>query len=168
MDLDLQKATFRRVREDEVEHISDMAARAWRPVFESFRQMLGDALFDTMNADWEANKADQVRQAAVHRPDGVYVTEIDGRILGFMTFWIDEGGQMGRIGNNAVDPDWQGHGIGTFQNSRVLELMRERGVRVAQVTTGGDDSHAPARRAYEKAGFSRFTPSVTYYMQLNE
>lgn len=168
MEVDLQKAIFRQVRTDEVEQIAAMAVRAWRPVFESFHRMLGDALFDAVNADWEANKANQVRQAATHRPDNVHVTEIDGKVVAFMTFWVDQDGGGGRIGNNAVDPEWQGHGIGTFQNDRVLQLMREHGVRVVQVTTGGDESHAPARRAYEKAGFSRFTPSVTYYMQLGD
>ena len=34
------------------------------------------------------------------------------------------------------------------------------GMRAATVSTGGDDSHAAARRAYEKAGFSARIPSV--------
>ena len=34
------------------------------------------------------------------------------------------------------------------------------------VTTGLDDGHAPARRAYEKAGFEKNLPSLTYYKKL--
>jgi hypothetical protein len=37
---------------------------------------------------------------------------------------------------------------------------------VATVSTGGDPSHAPARRAYEKAGFGPAIPSVSLYKLL--
>ncbi|MEM9257441.1 MAG: GNAT family N-acetyltransferase, partial [Pseudomonadota bacterium] len=36
------------------------------------------------------------------------------------------------------------------------------GMRVATVATGGDPSHLPARKAYEKAGFNVQIPSVWY------
>jgi hypothetical protein len=42
----------------------------------------------------------------------------------------------------------------------VVAQMRAAGMRVATVSTGGDPSHAPARRAYEKAGFNVGIPSV--------
>jgi hypothetical protein len=35
-------------------------------------------------------------------------------------------------------------------------------MQAATVSTGGDPSHAPARRAYEKAGFSAQIPSVWF------
>ena len=41
-----------------------------------------------------------------------------------------------------------------------VERMREAGMHVAVVSTGGDASHALARRAYEKAGFTVGIPSV--------
>jgi hypothetical protein len=41
-----------------------------------------------------------------------------------------------------------------------ITRMKEAGMRVATVATGGDASHAPARRAYEKAGFAVQIPSV--------
>jgi hypothetical protein len=42
----------------------------------------------------------------------------------------------------------------------VLERMREAGMRVATVSTGGDSSPAPARRADQKAGFNVGIPSI--------
>jgi hypothetical protein len=41
-----------------------------------------------------------------------------------------------------------------------IAQMKEAGMRVATVGTGGDPSHAPARRAYEKVGFAVQIPSV--------
>jgi hypothetical protein len=39
-------------------------------------------------------------------------------------------------------------------------------MRFAKVHTGLDPSHAPARRAYEKAGFTTQLPTVDYYRKL--
>ncbi len=39
--------------------------------------------------------------------------------------------------------------------------MRPEGLRYAQVTTGLDDGHAPARRPYAKAGFEKGLGSIT-------
>ncbi len=47
-----------------------------------------------------------------------------------------------------------------------LHAMREAGMRVATVGTGGDASHVPARRAYEKAGFGPAIPSLYLYRSL--
>ena len=44
--------------------------------------------------------------------------------------------------------------------NRILEIA------LAALGTGGDPSHAPARRACEKAGFDRAIPGVTYYKGL--
>jgi len=38
---------------------------------------------------------------------------------------------------------------------------------VVSVTTGLDYAHEPARKAYQRAGFSRKLESVTYYMELD-
>jgi GNAT superfamily N-acetyltransferase len=65
--------------------------------------------------------------------------------------------EVGEIGPNAVDPTHAGQGIGTAMYEFALADMRAAGLKVA---TGGDRSHAPARRAYRKAGFDREIPSV--------
>jgi hypothetical protein len=44
--------------------------------------------------------------------------------------------------------------------------MRANGMKLAAVDTGGDPSHAPARRSYEKAGFDRSISSVHYFKDL--
>ena len=63
-------------------------------------------------------------------------------------------------GGADVDPAHAGRGIGTAMYAFALARMKEAGIRVATVATGGDASHAPARRAYAKAGFSAEIPSV--------
>jgi hypothetical protein len=48
----------------------------------------------------------------------------------------------------------------------VLARMRALGMEAATVGTGADPSHAPARRAYEKAGFGPALPSLWLYRLL--
>lgn len=159
---------FRPVREEEIERVAEIAVRAWQPIFGYYREALGEDLFARLHTGWEERKAEQVRRAAHARPDCVYVTEIDGAVVGFITFSTDGATGVGEIGNNAVDPECQARGVGTAQHREVLRMMRECGMHAARVTTGLDPAHAPARRSYEKAGFDRSTSSVTYYMDLEE
>jgi GNAT superfamily N-acetyltransferase len=65
-----------------------------------------------------------------------------------------------------VQPAHAGLGIGTAMYEHVLARMRALGMAVATVGTGGDPSHAPARRAHEKAGFGPAIPSITLYRLL--
>jgi GNAT superfamily N-acetyltransferase len=62
-------------------------------------------------------------------------------------------------------PDYQNDGIGTALNEYAIDKMREAGMRLAVVETGGDESHAPARRSYEKAGYTGL-PLVRTYQKL--
>jgi GNAT superfamily N-acetyltransferase len=87
-------------------------------------------------------------------------------VVGFVTFRCDQERRVGRVGNNAVDPGFQGRGIAPRLYAHVLDRMRALGMKAAMVQTGGDPSHAPARRAYEKAGFTARVTWVDYYQGL--
>ena len=76
--------------------------------------------------------------------------------------------KIGIISNNAVDPCCGVKGVGQEMYRAVLEYFRKAGMLLAQVTTGLDEAHAPARRAYERAGFGLHTESVTYTMKLGK
>lgn len=96
----------------------------------------------------------------------VLVVTLGGRVVGFVSFTLDADKRTGEIGSNAVRPEHAGKGIGGWMYEHVLGRMRERGMALATVGTGGDPSHAPARRAYEKAGFGPAIPSVVLYKLL--
>ena len=90
----------------------------------------------------------------------LYVADLAGAVIGFVSVQLNSNTQVGEIGLNAVHPSYAGKGVGTAMYDFALERMKEMGIRVATVATGGDASHAPARRAYEKAGFAVRIPSV--------
>ena len=72
---------------------------------------------------------------------------------------------MGEIYMVAVDPDFQGHGIGSALIEFALAWMKDAGMSVAMVETGCDPGHAPARRTYEKVGFG-LLPIARYFKKL--
>jgi len=65
-----------------------------------------------------------------------------------------------------MHPAHAGQGIGAAMYAFVLERMKSAGMKAATVGTGGDPSHAPARRAYAKVGFGPAIPSVSLYRLL--
>ena len=152
---------------EDVERMVEIAVAAWAPVFASFRELIGEDIYAIESPNPEESKAQQIRRVCdPENPTIVRVVEGGGQVVGFVTFRADPETQMAVIGNNAIHPDFQSMGIGTQMYEHAFEYMRSLGVRYVKVFTGGDPSHAPARRAYEKAGFDRKVPHVEYYREL--
>ena len=107
-----------------------------------------------------------MREFSLANPGCVLVSELAGEVVGFITFTLDRERKIGVIGNNAVRPEHAGKGIGSAQYLAVLEIFRREGMQFACVTTGLDEAHAPARRAYEKVGFVPVLSFVEYMMVL--
>ena len=94
------------------------------------------------------------------------MAEWDGVVVGFVSLSMDPNESVGEIGLNAVHPDYGCRGIGRGLIDFALARMKDRGMVAAKVATGGDRSHAPARRTYEKAGFTSAIPSLTMFKLL--
>lgn len=142
-------------------------ARAFTPVFRSLRQILGARIAEVALKDAEKEQEKLLAElCAADTSQRVFVACRDGQPVGFAAVSLDHDRKLGEIGLNAVDPAHAGRGIGTALYRRALEEMKAAGMQVATVGTGGDPSHAPARRAYEKAGFGPMLPSQWLYREL--
>jgi ribosomal protein S18 acetylase RimI-like enzyme len=130
--------------------------------------MLGEGIYRLIWPDWRAGQTEAVQTVCVDSDKTtVYVAEADGRAVGFVAYVLNPEAKTGEVQLLAVHPQYQNQGIGTQLNSFVLDRMKESGVRLARVETGGDPSHAPARRSYEKAGYTAL-PLVRYFKDLTE
>jgi ribosomal protein S18 acetylase RimI-like enzyme len=136
---------------------------AWVPVFRSFKQVLGPEIYSLIWPDWEKGQKEGVEKVC-QDPEkySVWVADLDGTAVGFVAVKLHEDDKTGEIVLLAVHPDYQNRGIGTDLNVFALERMKESGMKMTVVETGGDPGHAPARRSYEKAGFTGL-PLVRYY-----
>ena len=144
----------------------NIANRAWREIYKMFREAYGDELFQLTIPDEANSKGNQIKSYCERHPEWVFICEEADRIVGFVTFSLDTDSKTGSIGNNAKDPDCELKGIGQQMYKAVFEYFRKHGMVYAKVHTGLDYAHAPARRAYERAGFHISHKDVDYYMKL--
>jgi GNAT superfamily N-acetyltransferase len=161
--------SIRSLREPDVEDVVRLSLLAWSPVFESFECLMGPKVFSTRYPDWQASQGKLVEDTCAD-PErfAVYVAEVGGAPVGFVAYTMDAETKIGQIYLLAVHPEHQRRGIGTELNNFALDRMREGGMQVAYVGTGGDPSHAPARRSYQKAGFDVAVPGVHYFQDLQQ
>jgi ribosomal protein S18 acetylase RimI-like enzyme len=134
---------------------------AFAPVFASFRSILGEEIYNLAQARDDKAQG-ELLPSFFTRGSGweVYAAEQAGVVVGFVSVQLNNETRVGEIGLNAVHPDHAGKGVGTTMYEFALARMKEAGMQVATVATGGDPSHGAARRAYEKAGFAVHIPSV--------
>jgi GNAT superfamily N-acetyltransferase len=155
---------IRPYEESDLETIVEFSLRAWEPVFESLRQVVGDAIFDRLHQpDWRAAQAEGVRSSCVTSDErDVFVAVADGRPVGFAAVVLNAfHGRMGVVDIIAVDPRYQRRGIARQLMDRSVDHMRARGMDIAAVGTGGDTGHGAARALYESLGYTAL-PGVRY------
>lgn len=150
---------------DDIDAVVEFALRAWTPVFRSFRQVLGDEIYRRVYPDWITSQARAVEAVCRDLSARVWVAEVDTDLGGFVAVVFGDDASVGEIDMLAVDPDHQRRGIGSALTSVAADHIRSTGATVVTVGTGGDPGHAPARRTYERAGFTAL-PLVRYYKAL--
>ncbi len=96
----------------------------------------------------------------------VWVAEAEGhRVVAFAAAILHPDQLLGEISMIAVDPDHQREGLGRALTEHATEWLRNAGMRVAMVETGGDPGHGPARRLYQAAGYTTL-PVARYFKAL--
>ena len=160
----------RRIRpfEDrDTEAVVGLSLRAWAPAFASLEQTLGSEIFRRQHPDWREDQRRAVEEVCATKKGRVWVAEAGvGAVAGFVAVELDNPERgMGEICMLGVDPDHQGGGLGTALTEFALDRLKDAGMRVAMVETGGDPGHAAARRTYEKAGCT-LLPIARYFKNL--
>ena len=146
--------------------VVDLSLRAWAPVFASLEQALGYEIFKRQHPDWREDQHRAVEEVCAAKKGRVWVAQLGTSAVGFVAVELHHPERsMGEITMLAVDPDYQGGGIGTALTEFALGRLKDAGMRVAMVETGGDPGHAPARRTYEKAGYIQL-PIARYFKNL--
>lgn len=159
---------IREIHADDLDTVKQFTVRAFEPIFASFAQIMGANIFSTVYPDWKALQSSLVDMFYKDEKSRVWVADVNGEPVGLIVYQLNKGGDhIGEIEFLVVHPDYQNDGVGTALNNYVLSKFRAAGMKVAVVGTGGDPSHAPARKAYEKVGFKPL-PNVWYFQHLDE
>ena len=124
---------IRQYEESDLEAIVTFSLRAWQPVFDSLRQVLGDAIFMRLHQpEWTAVQAEAVRSSCTSDERDVFVAVADGLPVGFAAVALNafhEG--MGVVDIIGVDPGYQRRGIARQLMERAAEHMRAHLGRLA-------------------------------------
>ncbi|WP_333190119.1 GNAT family N-acetyltransferase [Microcoleus sp. Pol7_A1] len=143
-----------------------LSLRAWAPVFDSIQNAMdADVYREFYPDDWRASQQKAVEDVCAAEDTNVWVAIDAGSTVGFIAVKLHLDSRMGEIYMVAVDPDFQGRGIGTALTEFALLWMKNAGMSVAMVETGGDPGHERARRTYEKVGFG-LLPIARYFKKL--
>ena len=150
----------------DINDLVQLSLLAWAPVFAAWERILGPELYPiAIYPDWRKGQKEVVEKICNDEKITTWVAEVDGKVVGFVAYELNDITKIGEVQLLAVHPEYQNHGIGTQLNLFALQKLKEGGMKLAVVGTGGDEGHAPARKSYEKAGYTGL-PLVRYYKAL--
>jgi GNAT superfamily N-acetyltransferase len=148
--------------------VLDLSIRAWTPVFAAMPGTVPSFVYRNFYPDgWEARQLADLAAVLDDEAEGCEVLEVDGSVVGWICTRLHPEDAMGEVYVLAVDPDHQGRGYGTVLMSHAEQRVAAAGMRMVMVETGGDPGHAPARAAYESAGYRQW-PVARYFKDLTE
>lgn len=141
----------------------DLVVRIWKPVFVGIQQSLPSFVYQSFYPDgWEQRQRSDVG-ALLDEAEGRSWVAVDGdALIGLIVAQAHPEDRMGEIVIVGVHPDRQRCGVAAALTDVALDWMRGRDLAFAMAETGEDPGHAPARRAYERLGFTKW--SVARYV----
>jgi ribosomal protein S18 acetylase RimI-like enzyme len=161
----MQHVTARRGTAHDLAAVQAVNLAAFEPIHQSFAEILGPRVNSLAFPDWPQRQLRELEEL-VEKPNAVlFVAETNSQVVGFVVIEVDEETLVGELSMIAVHPDSRRQGIGAMLNDLALQVMREAGMKLAELETGGDPAHAPARRSYERAGYTAL-PVVRYFKEL--
>jgi ribosomal protein S18 acetylase RimI-like enzyme len=114
--------------------------------------------------DWRWRKARHVNDDVEANPEGVFVAEENGRVLGYITTRIDREVSKGRIPNLAVDEQARGRGLGRRLIEHALEYFRREGMAYVMIETMANN--AVGQHLYPSCGFVEAGRQIHYALKL--
>ena len=116
--------------------------------------------------DWRWRKARDVDADVAANAEGVFVAEVDGEVVGYISTRVNRDTRIGGIPNFSVLPQCQKQGIGRALASAALEYLREQGMQLARIETL--EQNAVGRHFYPQLGFREIARQIHFAMPLGE
>ena len=116
--------------------------------------------------DWKARKAAHVDEDAAVNPEGIFVWEENGEVIGYITTRLFPDALIGQIPNISVLPGHQGKGIGKALMKAAFDYFDAQGMKVAKIETL--DQNDIGRNFYPSTGFKEVAHQIHYAMPLSD
>lgn len=154
---------IRLFRPDDLQRLKELTTICFDGV--SIDRNIEDKFGSIGDQDWRFRKLRHIdADVAGDNARGVFVCEDDGQIVGFITTRLDRDSRIGWIPNMAVDPKYQGRGLGRRMMEHALEFMRAEGMEAAKIETL--EQNPVGSRFYPEVGFEEVGRQIHYLMRL--
>ena len=114
--------------------------------------------------DWKTRKALHIDVDAEANPNGIFVAEIEDKVVGYITTRIDIITKIGQIPNLAVLPDFQQKGLGQQLIQVALDYFKAEGMAMAKIETLAQNPVGTT--FYPKMGFAEVARQIHYVQSL--
>ena len=149
------------------EALLDISLRAWGSVFPRMHNDVPEFVYDAFYPQgWQQRQLNDLKEVLDQEPQNVSVALEGEHPVAWVCTRIHPEDQMGEIYVIAVDPEYQRRGVGQQLMEHAYAQIKDAGMRMVMVETGGDSGHAPARALYESEGFVRW-PVARYFKDLS-
>src|SRR5207248_1339657 len=115
--------------------------------------------------DWRWRKARHIDADVAANPDGVFVAEAEGEVVGYVTTRVDREAGLGQIPNLAVSATARNRGLGRQLIVYALNYFRSLGLSHARIETL--DQNPVGQYLYPACGFTEVARQIHYVMDLD-
>lgn len=158
------RATIRPFRLDDLPKLKEITIEAFSGV--SIDRNIEERFGPINGHGWQWRKARHIDDDVVRDSNGISVAELDGRVVGYITTWMDLDAGMGHIPNLAVDGTLRGQGIGRQLIAHALERFRIAGLTHARIETL--DQNSVGQHLYPACGFQEVARQIHFCMAIGE
>jgi ribosomal protein S18 acetylase RimI-like enzyme len=146
----------------DLDRIKELTVAAFPGV--TLEQNVEDQLGVLAGHDWQWRKARHIDDDVAAEPDGIFVAELDGVVIGYITTRTDRDAGKGRIPNLAVDATHRGHGLGRRLIEHALAHFRHQGLAYAMIETMAQND--TGHHLYEACGFQEVARQIHFARRL--
>jgi ribosomal protein S18 acetylase RimI-like enzyme len=130
---DIHDITIRSYRPEDLTILKQLTVSAFDGV--TLEQNVEERLGIVGGHDWRWRKERHIDEDVAANPAGVFVAEIQGRVVGYITTQLDRDAGKGRIPNMAVSADLRGLGLGRRLIEEALRYFRQEGLHYCVIET---------------------------------
>ena len=111
---------------------------------------------------WQWRKMRHINADAAANGNGIFVAEVEGSVVGYITTRVDDEAKVGGIPNYAVLPEHQQKGIGLALAERAIDYLKEQGMECIRIETL--EQNPVGTSFYPKLGFTEVARQIHYAM----
>jgi ribosomal protein S18 acetylase RimI-like enzyme len=154
--------SIRPYRPGDLQAIKTLTVAAFDGV--TLEQNVEQALGVLNGHDWQWRKARHVDEDVRANSAGIFVAELDGLVVGYISTAIDREAGKGRIPNLAVAAKLRGQGLGRMLIEHALQYFREQGLVYAMIETMAQN--VIGHHLYTSCGFTEVARQVHFARKL--